>query len=145
MMDYAEDITAERVRRVMDGYGAVEGAGGSFSFYELGEPLLIDGEYLNESGGVEKIREYIWFTETKLPYIEQKQNNPYYLGAANDTAFYFYYEKDRMTTLDYAFLAELEGKADGYVIYAAKNAVSDADLTRLGITFKKIPRDISRL
>ena len=71
MMDYAESITAERVRRVIRGYGegknAVDGTGGSFSYYELGEPLLI-GENLNEAVAPEKIREYIWFMETKTPY-----------------------------------------------------------------------------
>ena len=40
MMDYADSITAERVKRVIGGYGegkkAVEGTGGSFSFYDLG-------------------------------------------------------------------------------------------------------------
>ena len=45
MMDYADSITAERVKRVIDGYGegnnAVEGTGGSFTFYDLGEPLLL--------------------------------------------------------------------------------------------------------
>ena len=50
MMDYADSITAERVKRVIDGYGegkkAVEGTGGNFSFYDLGETLLI-GENLN--------------------------------------------------------------------------------------------------
>lgn len=43
MMDYAESLTAERVRRVMAGYGegskAVAGLGGGFSFQSLGEPL----------------------------------------------------------------------------------------------------------
>ena len=43
MMDYADSITAERVKRVIRGYGegknAVEGTGGNFSFYDLGEPL----------------------------------------------------------------------------------------------------------
>ena len=43
MMDYAESITAERVKRVIDGYGdgnnAVEGTGGSFTFYDLGNPF----------------------------------------------------------------------------------------------------------
>ena len=47
MGDYAENITAERVRRVINGYGegnkAVEGTGGGFSFYELGDALLING------------------------------------------------------------------------------------------------------
>ena len=64
MMDYADSITAERVKRVIQGYGegknAVEGTGGSFSFYDLGQPLLI-GENLNEAVAPEKIREYIWF------------------------------------------------------------------------------------
>lgn len=46
MCDYAETITAERVKRVIDGYGegkkAVEGTGGGFTFYELGDKLLDD-------------------------------------------------------------------------------------------------------
>ena len=71
MMDYADSITAERVKRVIRGYGegknAVSGTGGDFSFYELGEPLLV-GECLNENVSAEKIREYIWFMETKTPY-----------------------------------------------------------------------------
>ncbi len=40
MEDYAETITAERVRRVITGYGncinAVDGVGGDFSYYEIG-------------------------------------------------------------------------------------------------------------
>src|SRR5690606_38851719 len=39
MEDYAEGITAERVKRVINGYADKEGTGGSFSFYELGQNL----------------------------------------------------------------------------------------------------------
>jgi hypothetical protein len=35
MEDYAETITAERVRRVIKGYGNTEGTGGEFDYYEL--------------------------------------------------------------------------------------------------------------
>ena len=102
MEDYADSITAERVRRVIRGYGegknAVEGTGGSFSYYELGEPLLI-GENLNEAVAPEKIREYIWFMETKTPYTPAAGGNPYYLGQYNDTGYYFYYEPQRITVL----------------------------------------------
>lgn len=146
MEDYAENITAERVRRVIDGYGegksAVEGTGGDFSFYELGEPLLI-GDNLNEAVGVEKIREYIWYTETKAPYAPQ--NGGYYLGKHGDTGYYFYYEPDRITSLDHAFLSQVQEKAGGYVIYADRCALSDAELSEYGVKFKKIPRDISRI
>ncbi len=148
MMDYAETITAERVRRVIKGYGegknAVEGTGGSFSFYELGEPLLI-GENLNESVGAEKIREYVWFTETKLPYTPIASENPYYLGTNKNAAYYFYYEPQRITVLDHQFLSGIRERGETTVIYADRCAIGSEKLSELGILFKKIPRDISRL
>ena len=148
MMDYADSITAERVKRVIQGYGAgknaVEGTGGNFSFYDLGEPLLV-GDCLNEAVAPEKIREYIWFMETKTPYAPLSSGNPYYLGKHNSTGYYFYYEPQRVTVLDYAFLATIKEKADGTVIYADRCSIGEDKLAQMGITFKKIPRDISRL
>ena len=148
MMDYADSITAERVKRVIRGYGegknAVDGTGGSFSFYDLGEPLLV-GDCLNEAVAPEKIREYIWFMETKQPYAPPSGGNPYYLGQHNDTGYYFYYEPQRVTVLDYAFLSTITEKADGTVIYADRCSISEDKLAKMGVTFKKIPRDISRL
>ena len=148
MMDYADSITAERAKRVIRGYGedknAVAGTGGSFSYYELGEPLLI-GENLNEAVAPEKIREYIWFMETKTPYTPAAGDNPYYLGKHNDTGYYFYYEPQRITVLDYDFLAAVTEKAGGTVIYADRCSIDDDKLSQMGIVFKKIPRDISRL
>ena len=91
MEDYADSITAERVRRVILGYGegknAVEGTGGSFS----------------------------------------------------------YYEPQRITVLDYDFLSTVTEKAGGTVIYADRCSIDDGKLSQMGIVFKKIPRDISRL
>lgn len=148
MMDYADSITAERVKRVIKGYGegknAVEGTGGNFSFYDLGEPLLI-GDCLNEAVAPEKIREYIWFMETKQPYAPPSGGNPYYLGKHNSTDYYFYYEPQRVTVLDYAFLSTITEKADGTVIYADRCSISEDKLAKMGVTFKKIPRDISKL
>ena len=148
MGDYADSITAERVKRVINGYGegknAVAGTGGNFSFYDLGEPLLV-GDCLNEAVAPEKIREYIWFMETKQPYAPPIGDNPYYLGKHNSTGYYFYYEPQRVTVLDYAFLSTITEKADGTVIYADRCSISEDKLAKMGITFKKIPRDISRL
>ena len=148
MMDYADSITAERVKRVIHGYGegktCVEGTGGNFSFYDLGEPLLV-GDCLNEAVAPEKIREYIWFMETKQPYAPPSGGNPYYLGKHNSTGYYFYYEPQRVTVLDYAFLSTITEKADGTVIYADRCSISEDKLAQMGIVFKKIPRDISRL
>jgi adenine-specific DNA-methyltransferase len=133
MMDYADSITAERVKRVIGGYGsgrqAVEGTGGSFSYYELGEPLMI-GDVLNESVGVDKIREYVYFTDTKSRLPEAHADEPYYLGLHINNAYYFYYERETVTTLNREFLHTIKTKADAYVIYA--------DLCTLHIEFRRL-------
>ena len=51
----------------------------------------------------------------------------------------------RVTVLDYAFLSTITEKADGTVIYADRCSISEDKLAKMGVTFKKIPRDISRL
>ena len=149
MGDYADTTTAERVKRVINGYGkdknAVEGTGGNFSYYELGERLLLPDGNLNESIDTDKIRDYIWYTETKKPAVSQQNGNPYFLGENNHTAYYFYYEPDQMCVLDYDFLSTIPEKAENYLIYADRCALSESDLLRFGITFKKIPRDIARV
>jgi len=148
MMDYADSITAERVKRVIDGYGsgkkAVEGTGGSFSYYELGEPLM-NGDVLNENVGVEKIREYVYFTDTKCRLSVPHADEPYYMGIHVSTAYYFYYEKQAVTTLNREFLHTVQTKADAYVIYADLCTLSNVELEKYHITFKKIPRDITKL
>ena len=148
MMDYADSITAERVKRVIRGYGegknAVEGTGGNFSFYDLGEPLL-HGDVLNENVGVEKIREYVYFTDTKASLPESHPDEPYFMGVHIGSAYYFYYEKQAVTTLNREFLHTVKTEADAYVIYADLCTLSETELEKYHITFKKIPRDITKL
>lgn len=149
MEDYAENITAERVRRVINGYGegknAVDGTGGDFTFYDLGAPLLVDNQYLNESVPVQKLREYVFFMETKQPMEQLEYDEIYLLGTHQNGAYYFIYERDRVTTLDHEFLRTIKTKSEEYVIYADINALSDDELKKYHIVFKKIPRDIAKL
>lgn len=143
--DYADSITTKRNKRVITGNGDTKGTGGSFDFYELGAPLFKDAENLNEEVGEEKIREYVWYTEAQQPLKENQEGNKYFLGAHNATDYYFFYEKDQITNLDYAFLATLGRKADATIIYADQCSLSESYLRKHGITFKKIPRDISKI
>lgn len=147
LMDYADKITAERVKRVIRGYGegksAVPGLPGSFSFYELGQTLF-DGEVLNEDVGADKIREYVYFMETKQR-LAPSAEEPYLLGTHVGNAYYFYYERDRATTLNREFLHTIKTPADHYVIYADQCVFTEEELERYRITFKKIPRDITKL
>lgn len=145
MEDYADSITAERVKRVIDGYKDIEGTGGDFTYYELGEPLLKADRTLNEEVPAETIRQYIWHTETRTPYAKPENENPAYLGEYNHTAYYFCYKKEELTSLDYDLLAGVTVKADSYVIYADICILSPEELAAYNITFKKIPRDITKI
>lgn len=149
MGDYADSITAERVKRVISGYGegkkAIEGTGGDFTFYELGVPLLTSVGNINEEVDVKDLREYIWYMETHAPLQTIAAQDPYYLGTNDSTAYYFCYEKDSIVTLDMDLLATVTIKAESYVMYADQCGLSDEELKRFGITFRKIPRDIAKL
>ena len=157
MEDYANAITAERVKRVAKGYGTstssatkpkVEGTGGAFDFYELGLPLFDENQNINEKVGLEKIREYIWFSETRtsatlsnrVPSKEEK----YLLGKKDESVYYFIYEKERLTTLDFDALELIKTKGEQYVIYADNCLLPTAFMAKKNIIFKKIPRDITR-
>ncbi len=172
MEEYAETITAERVKRVIKGYDGKLGTGGSFDYYELGQPMFIDG-VLNEEVGVQKIRQYVYYTETKQTlsetgftrftrlqdlqdYEKEAATNPVYLvnpknpvqdfflGKHNDTAYYFNYEPEKITTLNHEFLSTMKTKAEQYVIYADNCLLTKEFMTKHHIIFKKIPRDITR-
>lgn len=208
LMDYAETLTAERVRRVITGYpykGKVKkmlykkkltasnlakvpqflteakaiidanqasytkiskptvkndaivvvaelkvddkmpGLGGAFDFYELGETLFTPDNRLNEIVGTDKIREYIYYSETH-EHLERQQDKdfPYLLDYFDGTGYFFYYEPNELTTLSIDTLTIVPYKADHYVIYADVCTISRDMLTKMNITFKKIPRDINR-
>lgn len=163
MCDYAETITAERVRRVIDGYGegskAVEGTGGSFAFYELGDTIYDPQTgLLNDNADTEQIRRYIWYSETNTPYHSPKDcgddagrfvsmHHPYLLGRKDGTNYYFYYKRGEETVLDRAFLNTFTpaDQAEQYIIYADCCRLSREFMQTHHITFKQIPRDIKKV
>lgn len=146
MEDYAESITAERVKRVINGYANKEGTGGSFAYYVLGQPLFTgeNKEYLNETVGLDKIKNYIWYSETRSHLINNRDTNKPLLGIHNNTAYYLFYDPQHLTSLDLDTLALIEQQADQYIIYADNCLIPKDTLFRYNIVFKKIPRDISR-
>ncbi len=153
-MDYAETITAERVRRVISGYGEenkkVAGLGGGFDYYTIGEPIFLENEMLNEAAGVEAIRSYVAYSEG-IPDEErtsmENPYTPYLLGLNRQTAWIFNYEPEKATSLDLEFLSTLkfgEAKPGAAIIYADRCLLSREFMAKHGIIFKKIPRDITR-
>ena len=125
--------------------GHRDGLGGQFDFYELGKRLFLDDGNLNEDVGEDKIRQYIYYTETHEPLTRQRDAEyPYLLDFKDGTGYFFYYEKGQQTCLSLETLDTVVKKADRYVIYADTCSLSPEMLQRLNIVFKKIPRDINQ-
>ncbi|MCR5248460.1 MAG: site-specific DNA-methyltransferase [Paludibacteraceae bacterium] len=148
MEDYAETITAERVKRVINGYGegdkAVEGTGGGFDYFSLGKTIFNTDGNLNEDVGVEKIREYIWYSETGTSL--SSHSNDYFLGSYNATDYYFYYEQNEETILTRENIGTIiKQKAESYIIYADACQIEKKFMETNNIAFKRIPRDIKKL
>ena len=169
MMDYAETITAERVRRVISGYGegnkAVAGTGGGFDYYTVGAALFKDDKNLNEDVGENAIRDYVAYAEN-IPHAAKcvskngidsahlaQHISPHALGVSDTALWVFYYQRDCITTLNMDFLATLQIKAlrdkgkprpQHTTIYADRCVLAPAFLQKHGIVFKRIPRDITR-
>lgn len=148
MGDYADSITAERVKRVINGYGegknAVDGTGGNFSYYELGEEIVKDGN-INPNVDTSEVRKLVYYLETKQPVSEINDADKYLLGIYAGCAYYFFYEKDHKFTLNRKLLSEIHTKADSYVIYADTCTLSETELEKHNITFKKIPGDLLQM
>jgi len=143
MENYAENITAERVKRVI----AQNQYEAGFGFYGLGEVLLTDEHLLNENAKIEAIRAYIWYSETGESFTEAatENKNAYFLGNYQGRSYYFYYEPEKISRLDYDFLATITQPSESYLIYADVCNLDSEFLEKHNIIFKKIPRDISRI
>lgn len=146
MEEYAEAITAERVKRVIQWYWKKEWTGGGFDFYDLGPALLTTEGLLASEATVEEIRAYICYTETALPLpTTQFVGHQYWLTRTEDRDHYFYYERESMTVLDRAFLKTLTEKMPYYTVWADQCHLSESVTKKHGITFRKIPRDIRNI
>lgn len=147
MVNICEEVTTKRIRRVIEGYGKgknqVDGLDGAFDYYELGLPLFDENQNLNEAISLPKIREYIWFSETRTSFHEPNAE-PYLLGKKEESVYYFIYEKDRLTTLDFDALRLVQTKGEQYIIYADNCLLPKEFMAKNHIIFKKIPRDITR-
>ena len=147
LMDYADSLTADRVKRVIKGYGegknAVEGTGGDFSFYEIGEPILV-GDEPNAAADEESVKDYVWFTETRTKRT-RSDGEKNLLGVNFGTAYYYWHNAEEPVVLNRKLLHTIKTKAESYVIYADMCALGEAELEKFHITFKKVSRDIVKI
>lgn len=143
MMDYADNITAERCKIAINGYKHVAPLGGGFSFYELGEKVFDDYGNINRNLSIEDIKKFIFYSETHLDL--QNSDNKYYLGTKDSTNYYLFYTIDEDLVLNLSNLKKIKEKAECYVVYAKACTLSNEFLHSHNIVFKKIPSDIQKI
>ena len=145
----AQNVTAERVRRVAGGYTnakgqAAAGLGGGFQFCRLSsEPLFDAYGQIRSDVTFAELAKFVWLAETQTGYTGQADSP--LLGVHEGRAIYLLYNgilKDKSVgggnVLTAPVLAVLPPFDGPKVIYAAANRLGSRT-AREGITFKQTP------
>jgi adenine-specific DNA-methyltransferase len=153
--DYADSITAERVRRVANGLPAAKdealkaGLGGTFSYFKLGRALqlkaILEGKSLPD---FESLARYVFFTATGEEFnANQIDRATGFIGASRHHDVFLLYTEDAgqlkqlALTLDAArALPSVSGKPK--LVFAPTKYLDDSFLDRLRITFCQLPFQI---
>ena len=123
----------------------MEGLGGAFDYYELGETLFNEDGSINSRVSEEDIREYIYYSETKQHLSrERKDATKYLLDTFNATGYYFYHNNESQSILTLDTLNIVIEPAEQYIVYADACTLSEKEMTERHIIFKQIPQDIKR-
>ena len=161
--DYADSITAERVRRVIDGVPGArdpalrDGLGGSFTFAALGEPIelegMLSGEGLPPYGA---LAAYLLHTASGVAAAggDLAPRNDDGLFHCSDTLNYhllyqpdlkFLRSNDAVLNEERARRISAAARAENRqaVVFAAAKYIGQRELSAWGITFCQLPYELS--
>jgi adenine-specific DNA-methyltransferase len=161
MEDYADTITAERVRRVIKGVPTAKnenlkaGLGGSFTFCELGKEIsiekIITGESLPDYGA---LAHYVFYTATgKSLDGEVKEKPDFYVGETDLYEVYLIYTPDvaflrgndsALNDIKLKAIAARNSKKEKLVFATAKY-MGQKELSAQNITFCQLPYSIHKV
>ena len=162
--DYADSITAERVRRVINGIpdhrdeSLREGLGGSFTYCTLGEPIdvemMLNGEALPSYSS---LAAYLLYTASGVSAGEselQSQDEDGLFYSDDKTDYYMLYKPDLeylcgddpILNEERAKRISAAGRERGRkaVMFAPAKYMGQRDLTSMGITFCQLPYELYR-
>ena len=127
----ARNVTAERVRRVAEGYTnakgePVAGLGGGFRYCELGEPLFDEHGQIRDTVSFTDLARHVYFSETGEPLPRESVANTPLIGVHHGMGIYLLYNgilrdhsKDGGNVLTRAVLAQLPPFDGPKIIYCA--------------------------
>lgn len=160
--NYANTITAERVRRVINGVSTAktptlkQGTGGTFSYFELGDAIEMESILTGKNlPNYTELARYIFYTATGNEFVESKVNTQTgFIGETNVYELYMFYQpnidwlKQNALTLDMVrtmpkFAHNSHQKKR--VVFAPAKYVDDETCRNYGIEFQQLPYEIYKL
>ncbi|MBI5529025.1 MAG: site-specific DNA-methyltransferase [Deltaproteobacteria bacterium] len=154
--DYADKITAERVRRVIKGVKSAKdealkkGLGGTFSYFELGKPIelasILDG---NGMPSYKDLARYVFYTATGEEFDERAiDEKKHFIGESRNYQVFLFYEPDVAKLKNIAFTLDLakvlpklkEGKRR--LVFAPTKYLDQEHLDQHRIDFAQLPFEI---
>lgn len=158
MEDYANTITAERVRRVIKGVKTAKsellkkGTGGTFSYFELGNTIemesLLRGKNLP---AYTEFARYLFYTATGEEFNERSVNEKTgFIGESKNYEVYLFYKADLDWLKRNALTLELckglpKFKNKQRLVFAPAKYVDDHTLLDYRIDFCQLPYEIYRI
>jgi len=156
--DYADRITAQRVRRVIKGVPKAKdeklkkGLGGTFSYFELGKPIelesILSGDRLPT---YKELARYIFYTATGEEFDPKKLNEKKnFVGESANYKVYLFYEPDIEKLKNIALTLE-RAKSIGKpgkkrrLVFAPTKYLDQAHLDERRIDFAQLPFEIYEL
>ena len=157
--DYADTITAERIRRVISGVpnardeSLSEGLGGSFTYCTLGKPIEIEGMLTGDAlPSYSSLAAYLLFTTSGVsvgPDALTPKNDDGLFHSDDRFDYYMFYKPDLEYLLGNESVLNLERAerisiASGQngkkaIVYGPCKYIGQRDLTKMGITFCQLP------
>ena len=152
--DYANSITAERVRRVVKGVPSAKdpalkaGLGGTFSYFKLGRPMrqesILDGSNLPD---YEALASYVFFTATGEEFEPDKMDpKRWFVGRSRLYDVFLIYENDLDTLKDMALTLDVARKLPrtkrNKLVFAPTKYLDAEFLRQYRVTFQQLPFQI---
>ena len=152
--DYADSLTAERVRRVVRGVPKAgdealrDGLGGSFSYFQLGAAMrqesLLDGSNLPD---YEKLAGYLFFTATGEEHDPATvRKDDWFIGRSRRYDVFLLYEPDIQKLKDMALTLDVARKLPSSerlkLVFAPCKYLDREFLQKYRITFQQLPFQI---
>jgi adenine-specific DNA-methyltransferase len=163
--DYADKLTAERVRPVIikgvpeaKDDALKQGLGGSFTYCELGEPIDLASFFEGKGAPrYDQVARYVVYTATgqSAPEVAAEPRKDWFVAEAGGYRIHLIYKPDlafmrsNAASLSQELAKEIakaaKAKSKPVLVYAAAKFLSQAQLSKAGITFCQLPYSIYRV